>query len=165
MHFRIVHELEIPRDAVELAVLSPDLGRKLADRLPSMQITQRKHRMEGSALERTWYFKANVRLPRFAKGVTPEMSSWLERWTYDLEAHRAEWLIVPVRLAWRKYFRAEGSYSLDATGEARTRRTIEGDLHLNVPVVSRVAERMILGEVEKIFEAEVETLREVATLS
>ena len=45
-----------------------------------------------------------------------------------------------------------------------TRRVIRGDLVLNVPVVRRLAERMILAEVKKTFDAEAATLRDMATL-
>ena len=49
-------------------------------------------------------------------------------------------------------------------GDGRTKRVVIGDLELKVPVVQKVAERMIVNEVKKTFEAEAETLRDLATL-
>ena len=43
-------------------------------------------------------------------------------------------------------------------------RTVEGELALRVPIVQKMAERAILGEVRRMFDAEAETLREMATL-
>ena len=41
---------------------------------------------------------------------------------------------------------------------------VVGTLELRVPLVRQVAEKLILGEVRKTFDAEAETLRELATL-
>ena len=166
MHFEIVHEFDIPLDAVELAVLSPDLVAKLAPRLANIETLQQKsHEMNGGVFDRVWSYRANVKIPGFAKPyVTPEMLGWDEQSSYNLEKHRAEWSIVPhVKPAWRKFFKAKGTYTLVAKGEG-TERIIKGDLSLAVPLVRKVAERMILNEVKKTFEAEAETLRDLATL-
>jgi hypothetical protein len=70
-----------------------------------------------------------------------------------------------VKPEWRKYFHAEGTYKLVPLERGRTRRLVEGELTLRVPVVQKVAERAILGEVRRMFDAEAETLREMATLT
>ncbi len=166
MHFRIVHEFDIPLDAVELAVLSPILIDKLGPRLPSIEtVCQKEHTMKNGKFERVWSYQAHVKVPAFAKNyVTKEMLGWEEHSVYDLKAHRAKWKIVPkVKPAWRKYFHSAGTYELVPNGEG-TKRIITGDLELNVPVVRKVAERMILAEVKKTFEAEAATLRDLATL-
>ena len=52
MHFEIVHEFEIPLDALELAVVSPSLVDRLAPRVPNVErLAQKEHRFEdGSAV-------------------------------------------------------------------------------------------------------------------
>ncbi len=167
MHFEIVHELDIPLDAVELAVLSPDLFSKLKGHLTNMEeVRQKEHRLQGAVLYRVWAYQATVRVPVFAKKVvTRDMLSWDEASTYDLKAHTAEWSVVPnVKPEWKKYFQASGKYSLVPNGGGRTKRTVEGDITLRVPVVQKMAERAILAEVRRMFDAEAETLREMATL-
>ncbi len=166
MRFEIVHEFDIPLDAVELAVLSPDLLRKLLPRLKNMEsVEQKSHSMRGGVFERVWSYKANVNVPRFAKPyVTPEMLGWDEHSSYDLKKHQAKWTIVPhVKPAWRKYFKAEGTYSVVPRGEGSA-RVIRGEIALEVPLVRQVAERMILSEVKKTYDAEAATLRDLATL-
>ncbi len=166
MHFEIVHEFDIPLDALELAVLSPDLVETLAPLLTNIEtIKQVSHSMSDGIFERVWSYRANVKIPGFAKPyVTPEMLGWNEESAYDLKKHRAEWKIVPhVKPAWRKFFNSKGSYRLVRKGEGSA-RLIEGELSLEVPLLRKVAEKRIMREVKKTFDAEAEALRGLATL-
>lgn len=167
MHFEIIHEFDIPLDALELAVISPDLSSKLAARLSNMEMLQQKeHMVRGDRVERVWSYRANIRLPEFAKAyVTPEMMAWDESSVYDIKKHVAEWTITPrVKPEWRKFFDAKGTYELTALDSGRTKRTVRGNVELRVPVLQGVAEKLIVGEVKKTFDAEAETLRDLATL-
>jgi hypothetical protein len=167
VHFEITHEFDIPLDALELAVISPNLCQRLATRLDNIEAVQQKeHVVSSSHLERVWARRANVKLPAFAKAyVKPEMMAWDERTLYDIEKHAAEWTIVPhVKPEWRKYFAASGTYSLVTLASGRTRRLVSGAIELRVPVLRQTAEKLIVAEVRKTFEAEAETLRELATL-
>ena len=168
MHFQISHEFDVPLDALELAVLSPDLLSRLRRNLSATmeEVTQKQHELVEGVLTRVWSFQANVKVPVFAKKVvTREMLSWDEQSKYSIKTHVAAWVVVPnVRPEWQKYFHAEGTYTLLPLASGRTRRVVEGELSLKVPVVQKVAERAILGEVKKTFEAEAATLRDLATL-
>lgn len=167
MNFEIVHEFDIPLDALELAVISPNLCQKLAHRLSNMEgIQQKEHVLKDDRLERVWSYRASIRIPPFARAyVTPEMMAWDERSTYDFKKHSAVWAITPhIKPEWRKYFAASGAYDLAALDSGRTKRTISGTLELRVPVLRQVAEKLILAEVRKTFDAEAETLRDLATL-
>ena len=171
MHFEILHEFDIPADALELAVISPDLVAKFgatarALKVGILAITERKRRFDKGVLERVWHYQANVRVPKFAHGyVTPEMTAWDEESTYETATHRGRWSIVPnVKPEWRQYFSATGTYSIEPLGDGRSRRAVRGDLDLRVRVVRTVAERLIVAEVRKAFEAEAATLRDMATL-
>lgn len=169
MHFEISHEFDIPLDALELAVISPTLVDELGTHLRKSgieKISQTSHELKAGVLERVWHYQANVKIPAFAKGVvTREMCAWDEESTYDLKRHASQWTILPnVKADWRKYFSAAGTYSIVALGNGRAKRVIKGQLELRVPVVNAVAERMIVAEVKKTFEAEAATLRDMATL-
>ena len=167
MQFEVVHEFDIPLDALELAVISPNLFQELSKRLHSIEsVSQKEHVLTDSCLERLWSYRANVKIPSFAtKYVTPEMCAWDEKSTYDIRKHVSEWTILPhVKPEWRKMFTAKGTYTLAQLGSGRTRRTVSGTIELRVPLVRQVAEKLIVGEVRKTFDAEAETLRELATL-
>jgi Protein of unknown function (DUF2505) len=166
VRFEIVHEFDIPLDAIELAVLSPTLAAQLLPRLPEMErVTQKSHVLENGILDRVWEYSANVKVPAFAKPyVTQEMLGWEERSRYDLKKHEGRWTIAPLgKIAWQKYLHAEGTYSLLPEGDGSV-RIIEGVLDLLVPIMRGVAERLILKEVKKTFNAEAATLRDLATL-
>lgn len=169
MRFEIVHEFDIPLDALELAVLSPRLWEKLAGRLRNIeQICQEQHVLDGGILERVWSFQANVKIPAFAERyVTKEMCAWDERTMYSIQKHASEWQIEPhVKPEWRKYFESAGTYALVPVSGGSTKRIVTGHLDLKVPRGLReLGERMIVNEVKKTFEAEAETLRDMATLS
>ena len=105
MQFEFVHEFDIPLDALELAVISPDLHQALANRLPNIaSVQQKEHALEGTRLERLWSYRANFTVPVFArKHVTPEMMAWDERSTYEIPRHTAEWTIRPhIKPEWQK---------------------------------------------------------------
>jgi hypothetical protein len=93
------------------------------------------------------------------------MCAWDEQSVYTMARHAGRWTIVPnVKPEWRKYFMSSGTYTIEALGGGRSRRIIEGDLELRVRIVKKVAERLILAEVRKAFDAEAATLRDMATL-
>jgi hypothetical protein len=167
VQFEVVHEFDIPLDALELAVISPNLFLALSRRLSGIEsVQQKEHVLTRGRLDRVWSYRANVRIPAFAtKYVTPEMCAWDEKSTYDIERHASEWTILPhVKPEWRKVFAAKGTYRLEPLGSGRTRRTVVGSIELRVPLVQQVAEKLIVGEVRKTFDAEAETLRQLATL-
>lgn len=167
MQFEISHEFDIPLDALELAVLSPSLSTELAQRLSNIEsVQQKEHVLTDGRLERVWSFRANIRLPAFARSyVTPEMMGWDERSSYDIKRHASDWTISPhVKPEWRRYFAAQGTYELAELASGRTRRTVKGTVELRVPLFRQVAEKLFVGEVRKTFDAEAETLRSLATL-
>ena len=168
MQFEVVHEFDIPLDAIELAVLSPDLAEKLASRLSSVEsVSQRSFELLDGTLKRVWAFQANVKIPRFARPyVTKEMCAWDEETKYDLRAHASTWTITPkIKPEWQKYFSASGTYGLFSLDAGRTKRVVSGEVKLNVKLVKAVAEKLIVSELRKTFDAEAETLRELAQLT
>jgi hypothetical protein len=172
VHFAIAHEFDVPLDALELAVISPDLVEKFSATAHHQgagieKVTERSRSLENGVLERVWYYQAHVRLPKFARSyVTPEMTAWDEQSVYEMSKHRGRWMVVPhVKPEWRQYFSAAGTYTIEPLRDGRSRRVVEGDIDLRVPVVRQVAERLMLGEVKKAFESEATTLRDMATLT
>jgi hypothetical protein len=168
LRFELSHDFDIPRDALELAVLSPDFLEKLATRLKNVErCAQQRHEIDGEKLLRTWFFQWNIPIPAFARAhVTKEMCAWEERTEYNLSKHSSTWAVHPhIKPEWAKMFSAIGDYALVSTGENKTTRRVSGEIQVNVPLVKQVAERFIIGEIRKNFEAEATTLREFATLA
>jgi hypothetical protein len=171
VHFEIAHEFDIPFDALELAVISPSLVDKLGAKVQELRvgiekITEHQRSLTDGVLDRVWRYQANVHIPQFASAyMTREMCAWDERSVYTMARHAGRWTIEPnVKPEWRKYFVSSGTYTVEALGGGRSRRIVEGDLELRVRVVRQMAERLILAEVRKAFDAEAATLRDMATL-
>jgi hypothetical protein len=171
VHFEIAHEFDIPFDALELALISPSLIDVFDAKVQKLgvgieKITERQRSLTDGVLDRVWHYQANVHIPQFASAyVTREMCAWDEESVYTMAGHSGRWTIVPnVKPEWRKYFTSSGTYAIEPLGGGRSRRIIEGDIELRVRLVKQVAERLILAEVRKAFDAEAATLREMATL-
>ena len=168
MHFEISHELDAPVDVIELAFLSPEMGRMLALALaPGIESVETVlHEVEDGELRRTLRFQASAPLSIF-KGVTVARDAlcWETFAFYRLADHTSTWEVKP-REQYRRYFRASGTYHLEAIPEGRTRRVVAGDLEIVVPVpmVGGLVERIALTEVRKTYDAEADTLRKLATL-
>ena len=171
MQFEIAHEFDIPLDALELAVISPSLVDKFDAKVQKLgvgveKITERRRKLSDGVLERVWRYQANVRIPQFARGyITREMCAWEDRTVYEMSRHEGHWTIVPnVKPEWQKYFTSSGTYVIEGLGGGRSRRVVDGTLQVHVRLVRQVAERLIVAEVRKAFDAQAATLRDMATL-
>ena len=165
MRLHIVHELDAPLDAVELALLSTEFAGLLLAALPIFSsIETIKHELNGTEFRRVLRFQAKAPLPGFnQKKVTRDMLSWEEDSVYRLGEHVSTWNVLP-REPWRKYVRSVGTYRLEALPSGLTRRTVEGSIKVFLPVFGPVVERMALGEIRKAYDAEAGALRKLATL-
>ncbi len=171
MRFEICHEFDAPLDAVELAVLSPSLGDYLARSLsatkggPSIEsVETMEHVIANGQLRRVLRFQASAPLSIFkGHAVTRDAMQWSETWTYRLADHSSTWSVSP-KEQWSRYFRSAGTYRLEPVADGRTRRTVVGEIEIKVALLGSLAERMALAEVKKTYDAEADTLRELATL-
>jgi hypothetical protein len=165
VRFSISHELDAPLDAVELAVLSPDLGRLLGEKVTRIEsVVTVEHALRDGELRRILRFQASAPLSIFkAYDVARDAMCWEELSTYRLIDHSSSWS-VSTQDKWRQYFRSQGTYKLERLPEGRTRRRVEGELEVRLPVLGGLVERMALAEVRRTYDAEADTLRELAAL-
>jgi len=166
LQFEISHEFDAPLDAVELAVLSPDLGPMMARLLKTMleSVETIEHDLKHGELRRVLRFQANAPLAIFRNvNVAREVMSWEEESVYRLSEHASKWTALP-RVEWRRYFHSQGTYKLSAVPDGRTRRTVWGELWVKAGVLSSIIERMAIVEIRKTYDAEAETLRKLSIL-
>jgi hypothetical protein len=78
--------------------------------------------------------------------IDPQKMVWVDESTYDLAAYRAEFKVVPEHYA--NKLTCGGSYAFEASGDA-TRRVIDGELRVHVPLVNRPVERAIVSGLEE----------------
>lgn len=165
MHFSITHELDAPIDALELALLSPDLGPLLGDAMESLaSVETRTHELDGDRFRRVWRFQARAPLKALRSlEVSREMMVWDERWTYRRSHRAAEWSILPrpevdPEAPWRRNISAAGTYHLDPLADGRTRRTVSGDLKVVLKLIGPLVERMALAELKRAYAEEAKLL-------
>jgi hypothetical protein len=165
VEFEIHHDFDTPLGILEEALLSPELGPLLGETLPSLEsIEARRHELTGDALCRVWRFQARAPLPIFAsRRVTRDMLTWEEEWTYSKPERSARWQVVPrpgidPEASWRRRFHASGTYRLAALDEGRSRRSVAGEMRIELPWIGRLVERMALSEMRKAYAAEARIL-------
>jgi hypothetical protein len=166
LRFEITHEFDAPLDAVELAVLSPDLGVLMAKTLAPLieSIETVEHVIERGLFRRVLRFQANAPLPMFrGREVARDAMSWEETSVYRLSDHASSWSVAP-REQYRRYMSSSGTYQLERAPDGRTLRRVIGEFEVKAGVLSRLIERMALNEVRKTYDAEAATLRTLSTL-
>lgn len=168
MQFEIAHELDAPLDAVELAVISPDLGSILADELRAGEsieaVETRSHEIKDGEVHRVLFFQASAPLSILKSyTVARDAMCWEETSTYRLRDHAASWSVAP-KEEYRKYFSSRGTYTLEATPGGGTKRTVRGEFEVHVKLIGGIVERLALAEVRKTYDAEAATLRRLAIL-
>ena len=127
MRFDISHEFDVPLDALELAMMSPDLAAMMSRHWDGIEsIKAVTHELSDDTFERVWCFQAKAPLKALqGYNVTREMMAWHEHSSYRRADHTAEWHIVPKdpSARWREYFTAKGTSQLTPLADGRTRRT------------------------------------------
>ncbi len=171
MDFEVSHELDAPVDALELALMSPDLAAALLARVDSMRaIEVQSHEVSDQRITRTWRFEAKAPLKVLsAYEITREMMVWDEVWDYHRATHVASFHIVPrpgvdLEAPWRKRVSAGGRYQLDPLSDGRCRRTVVGHMTIDLRVVGPMVERLAVAELRKAYAAEAEALLGLCSL-
>jgi hypothetical protein len=171
MRFDISHELDVPVDTLELALMSPELAARLAERVDSMDsIAVVSHEVSAESIKRVWRFQAKAPLRVLsAYQVTREMMIWDEVWSYDRKTHVASFHIVPrpgvdPDANWRKRIDAGGTYQLDPLADGRTRRSVSGQMSIDLTMIGPVVERVAVAELKKAYAAEADALASLCSL-
>ena len=125
MQFEISHEFDAPIDAVELAIMSPELGPLLvesSDGFESVEVMT--HEIGDDQFRRVWRFQARAPLKILQSyEITREMMSWEEHSTYTRANRTAEWHVVPMgdesdSAPWRGRFSSGGSSLVNSSRSA-----------------------------------------------
>ena len=172
MQFEITHEIDAPLDVVELALMSPYLGRMLATRFAALEsVAAIAHGVQGREFKRVWRFQAKPPLKVLeGRRIPRELLNWDDHATFRLNEHCGDWHVVPrgdadPHAAWRKRFRAVGTYRLTPLSDGRTRRTVVGEVEVKVKVGGALVERIAYVELKKAYDAEADALSALCALT
>ena len=97
--------------------------------------------------------------PRFRKYVSPDMLKWREHSTWHKARNFHEWRVTPEHYA--NVIEVHGSTKyeqLEDKGAPRTRRTLEMNFKVKVPLLGPIAETMVFEAFKKNFEKDHEAI-------
>jgi hypothetical protein len=157
MRFQIEQRIAGPVDAVARLYTEERLYERLGElpRLGRPEVLDRRENGSEVRLEVRFRF-AGTLSPAVTRVVDPARLSWVEESVHDLARHTATFVMKPDNYADR--LRSEGTVRYEADGDSGTRRTVEGDLAVRVPLVGRSVENAIISGLREHLAAEVEVV-------
>ena len=165
MKFEMRHVFGLTLAQVERALFHPDLSAHLLSALDRVEAMEEIERREtDDDIVRRVRIRPRYDVPSFARGrIRPEMTEYVEASRYDRRAHEFTYTIHPnIPASWSDKFVSRGTYSLTEEAGPRTRRHIEVELVLHIPLVGRLAERYIAEQVKSNFDQEARALEAFA---
>lgn len=153
MKFKIVHHFDVNTEDFEELTQDADL-QEYINTLPNLAEREELERVEDERYVRTKVRNFAVGfIPREVRHMLkPHMLSWVEESVYDKQLHKFDWKITPH--FFRNLFKCFGTYKYIDESPTRMRREIIGNITVSVPVLGKVAEKYIVTELRKNFEAE-----------
>lgn len=152
--FRLVHDFDdIPIDLFERYLNHPELIALCAE-IPAFRSRDLVEEQDLGGGRKRWRFKvvAGGDIPPAArKVISEEMLTWYEDTRFEPDEHTIHFTIEPIR--WQGKFDCRGTWRLEPRGQG-THRVIEGSLAIPLPLVGKVAEQFIVGELKKNYEVE-----------
>jgi hypothetical protein len=154
--FKLEHEFpDIPVEVFEAHLNHPDLI-KMLDKMPafrSRDLVDKKDNGDGST---TWRFKvvAGGDVPSSVRKVLSEdMLTWHEDTRFVPNEHTIYWTIVPLAAKAQSLLESKGIWKLIPNGKG-TKRIIEGQITVKVPLVGKVVEQYLASELKRNYDVE-----------
>jgi hypothetical protein len=165
MRFCLQHTIPAAPEAVEEALLDRATLELLTDVSPVVWRAQPVFRHDRRrTIERLTRCEARGLRALTGARLAPDRAEWKERILWRRAAHVGFFAIDPTLAPWlRSRFRCEGRYHLVAQG-AVTRRVVEGEVSVAVPVVGAVIEKIVVELLERHFAAEAQLLATLTCL-
>lgn len=152
MRFHLEQQLPGSGDDVMAAFTDPAFYARLAD-LPNVEAPEFLGQEVGDGVVRQRIrYRFSGRLSGAVTAVVdPDRLTWIDETTYELAARSASFRIVPEHYASK--LSCSGSYRFVPAGEG-TKRVIDGELRVHVPLVGRRVEGAIVSGLERHLEEE-----------
>ena len=156
MRFEIVHTFDHPLDVVEETLLNPETTRALAPLMDTIvDVEPLEATEDGELLHRRVRYVPSPLIKRIGtKRVDPRWMEWTEESEYDRALHRMRFRNVPRVRRIAELLENTGTLTLEVLPGDRTRRTVRGEIRVKVPIVGRIAEKIIRKQGEGILDEE-----------
>lgn len=154
MHFRIEQRFALPLETVETGLHDPRFIEAMAQlpRLGRPQLIS-SERVPGEVHQQVRYAFAGELSGAVRAVVDPDLLTWVEDSTVDLETHESVFEILPDHYS--SLLRCHGTFVLVADGPRSCSRVAEGEIKVSVPLVGSKVERAIVSGLDEHAQAEV----------
>lgn len=161
MKFKFEHGFDVSVEELEAAMFHEDLPSFLVEKMESlkeMEVLERKD--NGEVIERKVRYVPVPLIKKVGpKKVPPEAMIWVEHSKYDKRKKEMTFDNVPTHPKVVKLMSNKGAIQLRSLGEGRSERVMSGELKVGVPILGRVAEKIIFKTAGKVIEEEAEALK------
>lgn len=155
--FSARHDFDAPPARVSEVMTDPEFVASL--RLPDLEAPEvlgRQSNANGTVLLARFRFVGSLD-PIARKVLGNDRISWVQEVEVDTDGARGRLRVTPDARAGS--MRCEGSYRLDATAAGGTRRDLQGDLQIKIPLIGGRAERHILPGLLRRIDLEADAIR------
>jgi hypothetical protein len=161
MKFKFEHTFPVDVDRLEKAMFNPELPAFLKKKMSSLKEMEVLERNESdSAIERRVRYVPEPLIKKVGpKKVPPEAMIWVEESRYDKSTRRMSFDNVPTHPQVVKLMTNTGTITLAPTSGGQSRRTMEGELKVKVPILGRIAEKIIFKTARNVIEEEAAALK------
>jgi len=144
VRFEIIHTFEQPVEEVEAGMLDPEVNRQVAERMETiLELEPLEVQEDGDIVKRRVRYLPKPLIRRVGpKKVEPRWMEWTEESQFDRSTHTMRFRNVPRVGKIARLMDNGGIVRLVPSGGG-TRRIVEGELRIKVPILGRLAERII----------------------
>jgi hypothetical protein len=164
MRFSLEHTFAAPVDVVAKASNDPSY-QELLDDLPNLgerRVVTLDERPDGS-IHRVTKYKLGAQLPAAVVAVLGNNATWDEVGDYDPSTYRWTFEIKPHASVLAGRLDCKGSYHFERDGDDATKRVVDVDLKVKVPLVGSRVEKEIKKGLVETMDAEARVLEEYLT--
>ena len=156
MKFEFKHTFDVDVEELERAIFHEKLAAFLQEKVPSVVKIEPLERDDGpDFIERKVRYEPVPMIKKVGpKKVPPEAMIWVEESKYDKKRRMLTFDNVPTHPKVKKLMSNRGTIRLSSLGPGRCERRMESELKIKVPILGRIAEKMIFKSAGKIIEEE-----------
>jgi len=147
--FTIEHTWAVSRETVVSHLFDDELHDRCNRALSSADRERvRVERHEDGRVSQYFHVKVRDLPPGATKVLSPEVFEWDEESQWNPTTGKISWKIIPKVMA--NKLTCAGVLYYRETG-ASTRRVVEGEIEIKIPLAGKIAEKIIVGQLEKTY--------------
>lgn len=147
MKFRIVHDVNVPAEKYWQYLMDPELEAAVAKALNLAEWRVHDAGDKGGRFERKVHVVPDVVLPGPLKKLVGDSIGYTQTDMVPKTGTRYDWTAIPDALSDKAAI--TGVFAIEAAGDARSRRIIEGEVKVKIFAIGGMVEKFVIDELEK----------------